>query len=152
MNTLTVAQIFSNFQFYQENYLSIISNPTEYHTPVDSAYISVWPLGDTQLHLGDLLQLWFSEKWLINSPIQLLLQNTVRGQKKPFQRDQDLYLYQLAGSALSGTNTSKVWSRSEQKTLAVSLNSVFQYVCEFKGTTRPIIPKDVLVQELKKAI
>ncbi len=35
MNTLTISQIFSNFSFYQENYLSIIADHNQYQTPVE---------------------------------------------------------------------------------------------------------------------
>ncbi len=59
----------------------------------------------------------FSDKWLINSPCQLLLDSYSNGRKQPLQRDDDLYSYQLNGSALSGRNNSKVWSVSEQKKL-----------------------------------
>ena len=72
MNTLTISDIFANLADYQDQYLSIISNPEQYYTPVESAYIDVWPVGCTDLYLGDLLQLWFSERWLVNSPCQLL--------------------------------------------------------------------------------
>ena len=102
MHTLTIAEIFSNLSFYQDNYLSIIQDSVQYRTVVEDAYIQVWPVGTEQLYLGDLLQLWFSDKWLINSPCQLLLESYSNGRKKPLQRDHDLYLYQLNGSALSG--------------------------------------------------
>ena len=152
MNTLSISDIFSNFEFYQNNYLSIISNPEQYYQPVESAYINVWPFGHVDLYLGDLLQLWFSEKWLIDSPILRLFEHPDDGRKIPFQRDQDLYLYQLSGSALSGSNRSRVWSKSEQKSYRVSLESVFRYFCEYKGTTRPHISKSELLQALKSAL
>lgn len=152
MNTLSISEIFSNFQFYQENYLSIIANPIEYHTPVASAYINVWPVGHVDLCLGDLLQLWFSEKWLINSPVLRLFDHPDDGRKIPFQRDHDLYLYQLAGSALSGSNRSRVWSKSEQKHYRVNLDSVFRYFCEYKGTSRPEISKKELLQAFKTVL
>lgn len=38
----------------------------------------------------------------------------------------------------------KVWSLSEQKKLSVSLDSVFKYLCIYKGTTRP---EDTLIIE-----
>ena len=152
MHTLTIAEIFSNLSFYQDNYLSIIQDSVQYRTVVEDAYIQVWPVGTEQLYLGDLLQLWFSDKWLINSPCQLLLESYSSGRKKPLQRDHDLYLYQLNGSALSGRNNSKVWSVSEQKKLSVSLDSVFKYLCIFKGTHRPSIFHDSLIKNFKTAI
>ena len=72
MNTLNISDIFSQFSYYQEHYLSILSTPEQYYTAVEGAYIHVWPLAPQDLYLGDLLQLWFSEKWLINTPCRLL--------------------------------------------------------------------------------
>ncbi len=93
MNTLTISDIFANLADYQDQYLSIISNPEQYYTPVESAYIDVWPVGCTDLYLGDLLQLWFSERWLVNSPCQLLSEQSTSTLKKTVQREHDLYDY-----------------------------------------------------------
>ncbi len=43
MTTLTISQIFEKFSFYQENYLSILQNPEQYHIEVEQAYLDVWP-------------------------------------------------------------------------------------------------------------
>jgi len=152
MQTLTIAEIFSDFSFYQDHYLSIIAQPEQYFTPVQGAFIQVWPVGTQPLYLGDLLQLWFSEKWLIQSPCQLLLEARSNGRKQPLQREKDLYLYELSGSALSGRNHCKVWSYSEQKTLSVSLDSVFKYYCLYRGTSRPEVPERNLRDALKSAL
>lgn len=103
------------------------------------------------MYLGDLLQLWFSEKWLIQSTCQLLSDHPDNGTKKPLQRDHDLYLYQLAGSALSGA-TVHVWSVSEQKPLRVQLDSVFRYLCEYKATSQPTVSKSELIAALKNSV
>ncbi|WP_180087914.1 MULTISPECIES: hypothetical protein [Acinetobacter] len=152
MNTLSIPEIFANLNFYKDNYLSLISNPADYYTPVASAYINIWPVGHVDLYLGDLLQLWFSEKWLINGPCFQLSEHPDHATRTPLQRSQDLYLYQLAGSALSGSNRCRVWSASEQKKLRVSLDSAFKYYCIYKGTDRPDISRSQLIQALKKAI
>ena len=152
MNTLNISDIFSQFSYYQEHYLSILSTPEQYYTAVEGAYIHVWPLAPQDLYLGDLLQLWFSEKWLIQSTCQLLSDHLDNGTKKPLQRDHDLYLYQLAGSALSGSNRSRVWSVSEQKQLRVELDSAFRYLCEYKATTQPVVSKSELIAALKNSI
>ena len=145
MTTLTISQIFEKFSFYQENYLSILQNPEQYHIEVEQAYLDVWPFSEKKLYLGDLLQLWFSEKWLINSTCRLLLNSstldssdlTAEPTQKQIQRTQDLYLFQLSGSTLSGSNHAQVWSVSEQKVLYVSLNSIFKYYCYFESIERP---------------
>lgn len=148
MNTLSISDIFSNFDFYQDHYLSIISHPEQYYQTVEHAYINVWPVGHVDLYLGDLLQLWFSEKWVIDLPILRLFDHKDDGRKIPFQRDQDLYLYQLSGSALSGSNRSRVWSKSEGTSYRVSLDSAFKYYCIYKGTDRPEISKEQLIKAL----
>ena len=152
MNTLTISDIFANLADYQDQYLSIISNPEQYYTPVESAYIDVWPVGCTDLYLGDLLQLWFSERWLVNSPCQLLSEQSTTTLKKTVQREHDLYLYQLSGSALSGSNHSKVWSAAEGKSLEVSLDSAFKYYCIYKGVERPDASKLQTLKTFKTAI
>ena len=152
MHTLTIAEIFSNFSFYQNHYISIIQDPERYQTAVEDAYIQVWPVGYTDLYLGDLLQLWFSERWLVNSPCQLLSEQSTSTLKKTVQREHDLYLYQLSGSALSGNNRSKVWSAAEGKSLDVSLDSAFKYYCIYKGVERPDASKLQTLKTFKTAI
>ena len=152
MNTLTIPEIFSNFDYYQTHYLAIIADAEQYHTPVQYAYIDLWPVGRTDLYLGDLLQLWFSEKWLINSPCLRLFNHPDDGRKIPFQREQDLYLYQLAGSALSGSNRSQVWSRSEQQFIRVIVDSPLKYYGIYKGTDRFSLDRQQLLASLKSAI
>lgn len=153
MNTLSIPEIFANISFYKENYLSIISNQDQYQTPVTGAYVNVWPLGHQDLYLGDLLQLWFSEKWLINEECRLHAEHKDDGRQFSLQREHDLYLYQLAGSALSGNNRSKVWSVSEQKELSVSLNSALKYYCFHKGSQRDLcLTQRQLLNALKTAV
>ncbi|MFW1943647.1 hypothetical protein ACG93R_09055 [Acinetobacter guillouiae] len=144
MNTLTISQIFENFSFYQDNYLSILQDSDQYFIQVEQAYLDVWPFTEKKLYLGDLLQLWFSEKWLINTPCRLLNSSSqissssdTQVTKKPVQRTQDFYLFQLSGSTLSGSNHAQIWSVSEQKVLYVSLDRIFKYYCYFESIERP---------------
>ncbi len=138
MNTLTISQIFENLSFYQDNYLSILQNPEQYYVEVEHASIDVWPFSEKKLCLGDLLQLWFSEKWLINTNCRLLSNTNEQVSGKALQREQDLYLFQLSGSTLSGSNHAQVWSVSEQKIIYVALDSVFKYYCYFESIERPV--------------
>lgn len=137
MNTLSISDIFSNFSFYQENYLSILQNPEHYYTEIEQAYFEVWPFGEKKLFLGDLLQLWFSEKWLINAKCQLLTDSNTKNTKTTIQREHDLYLFQWVGSTFSGANHAKVWSISEQKVIHIALDRVFKYYCFFESIERP---------------
>lgn len=152
MNTLSISQIFSNFQFYQDNYLSIIADQTQYQTPVEGAYVNVWPLGSRDLQLGDLLQLWFSEKWLINDACHVRFEHKDDGRRLLLQRQNDLFLFQLAGSALSGSNRSKVWSVSEQKVLSVELDGALKYYCFQKSSNRIDLTEIQLHRALHSAI
>jgi hypothetical protein len=152
MNTLSIPEIFANLDFYQENYLSILSNIDQYQTPVAGAYLNVWPFAHQELYLGDLLQLWFSQKWLINQKCHLRAEHKDDGHQFPLQREQDLYLYQLTGSALAGSNHAWVWSVSEAKALPVRLDSAFRYLCEYKGTSKPKISSSDLIAALKKSV
>ena len=137
MNTLTIPKIFSNFSFYQENYLSILQNPEQYHIEVEHAYLDVWPFSEKKLYLGDLLQLWFSEKWRIDSNYRLLSNLEAQFKPKSIQEEHDFYLFQLSGSTLSGSNHAQVWSVLEQKIRYISLDSVFKYYCYFESIERP---------------
>ena len=137
MNTLTVAQIFENFSFYQENYLSILHNPEQYYLEVEHTYLDVWPFSEKKLYLGDLLQLWFSEKWRIDSNYRVLSNSDNQFTSNSIEKAHDLYLFQLSGSTLSGSNHAQVWSTLEQKILYISLDSVFKYYCYFESIERP---------------
>lgn len=138
MNTLTISQIFENLSFYQDSYLSILKNPEQYYLEVEHAHLDVWPFSEKKLCLGDLLQLWFSEKWLINSNCRVLSNTHDATDEKIQLGQQDLYLFQLSGSTLSGSNHAQVWSVSEQKIIYVALDSVFKYYCYFESIERPV--------------
>ena len=131
MNTLSISEIFSNIEFYQENYLSILNHPDQYFTKVHEAYIQVWPFAKKSLYLGDLLQLWFAEKWFIQSEHTHFLQNLIFEQ--PQNTRPDLYLYQLQGNALTGINHSHAWSFRSKSEQAVQVRGVLQHVCEYKA-------------------
>ena len=137
MNTLTIPQIFANFSFYKENYLSIINNADQYYVPVKGAEVQIWPLTAHQLFLGDLLQLWFAGKWTVDNKRKLLI-NTILRDKTLDQTEQDLFVYEIKGSSISGEDSSTAWSRSEDKAVDISVGSIFQFYCVFKGLSRPI--------------
>ena len=132
MNTLSISDIFKNLAFYQAQYPHILKDKHQYQTVVQDAVLDVWPAKQKQLYLGDLLQLWFSQKWLVN------LDCTLRQTDKAFpplfnpkiQRD-DLYLCELHGNGVLGKGVAKVWSVSEQQILEVELEGCWQYYCTY---------------------
>ena len=136
MNTLNISQIFSNLSFYKENYLSILNDAERYYTEVENAQIQIWPLGTHQLYLGDLLQLWFGDKWLIEKNENVLI-NSILSKKSKSQSDQDLYVYAINGSTVSGLDQSKAWSIEENGSVDLSVKRIFQFYCVFKSLSRP---------------
>lgn len=91
MTILNIQTIFSNFSFYQQNYLDILQDPERYYTPVENAFLNTFPFKQNALYLGDLLQLWFGNKWKIENARNLL------SQKNPLlvSVQSPLYLFQL---------------------------------------------------------
>ena len=43
MQTLTIAQIFSQIDLYQAQYLDILQDPRQYSILVEDATLSIWP-------------------------------------------------------------------------------------------------------------
>lgn len=133
MNTLSIPKIFQNLAFYQEHYLSILAQPDQYNIPVESAYIDVWPFARMHLCLGELLQLWFSEKWVIQPTQKSLIGLELNLETVPVQLSNDVYLYQLSGNSFTGKNKSKAWSCSKKQDLDLNIDSVFRNLCEYKA-------------------
>jgi len=93
MTILNIQSIFSNLSFYQQHYLEIIQDAAQYYTPVEHSFINTFPFKQQALYLGDLLQLWFGNKWKIQTAKDLL------SQKNTLTVDEHapLYLFQLGG-------------------------------------------------------
>lgn len=136
MQTLSISQIFSQFSYYQDNYLSILNNPDLYYTAVSEAYIHVWPFQKQSLFLGDLLQLWFAEKWVVEPIHQFQFEVFLNEQTSEIIA-KDHYVYAITGHFFTGENHSKAWNSSTETKVNVCLNSGFKNYCEFKALTRP---------------
>lgn len=119
MKTLTIASIFSNFDFYQRNYLNILSRTESYYTPVEGASIDAYPFKKQDLYLGDLLQLWFSSKWDVHSSLKVLKSSKLLNPSKP------LYIFQLEGELLLGKNKALAWSFEYQEVVELQLKSIW---------------------------
>ena len=138
MNTLTIPQIFSQLAYYQENYLDIIQDSTQYFTPVAEAEIRLWPLVAKQLYLGDLLQLWFAEKWLVEKESQFSFEVFLNA---PETQQKDLYIYAISGNILTGSNQSKVWQASVGQSQTLSVANVSKHYFEYQALTQPQVVK-----------
>ena len=133
MSTLSIPQIFSNLSFYQENYLQILENPDCYYTSVQDASIHVWPLVNEKLYLGDLLQLWFGNKWVVNNHTDSILDLL---EEQPTLVEQ-YYLHRVEGNLFSSSNHSKAWSQNNKQSVDICIESLFKFYCLFKSISRP---------------
>ncbi len=136
MNTLSISSIFSNLSDFQQRYLSILTDPEQYYLPVKDAYVEVWPAPKQPLYLGDLLQLWLGEKWIVNET-RLPLINTVLREKSQSNPKYDHYVYAIQGNLLTGQNTSEAWSKESESSVTVQVGALFQYYCVWKSLKRP---------------
>ncbi|EOQ73635.1 hypothetical protein [Acinetobacter lactucae] len=119
MNTLTIASIFSNFDFYQHNYLNILNQSESYYTPVEGAWINAYPFKKQDLYLGDLLQLWFSSKWSVHNSLKVLKSSHQLNSSK------SLYIFQVEGELLFGKNKVLAWSVEHQEIIELQLKNVW---------------------------
>lgn len=133
MQTLNISQIFSHLSFYQENYLQILQCPSQYYVEVKDAYIDVWPFSRHQLYLGDLLQLWLSDKWLLSTQAETLLDVI---ENKP-QSSTHRYVFQINGRAFSTAHTSKAWLKEQNKEINLCVDSALKYYFIYKALSRP---------------
>lgn len=137
MYTLTIAQIFSNLSFYQDHYLQILQSSDQYYTPVEGAFIHVWPFKKQALYLGDLLQLWFAEKWKVQPLLDFKIEEYLAAVDVQSSQNSHTYIYAIRGNALNGSNTSYVWSLKENRAYKVNLDLTLKSYCEFVACQRP---------------
>jgi len=135
MNALTIQKIFSNIDYYQDQYLSILNNADLYFSIVDDAQLQLRFVKDKQLYLGDLLQLWFSEKWIFNPENKISLSQFFT--KQIAQSNDHLYVFAIRGNAVTGQNICKAWNIHEQKVVDICLDAILPYYCYFESITRP---------------
>ena len=135
MQTLTISQIFSQLAFYQTEYLNILNTPSQYHIPVQNAHIDFWPFKHAQLCLGELLQLWFGDKWILQPTLQIFDAKPVL--KRHLLQTHDLYLYDLHGNVLTGQCEAWAWSLSKNQAVRVDVDSAVQYYSLYKSLSAP---------------
>ncbi|SPL72509.1 hypothetical protein [Acinetobacter stercoris] len=150
MPKLSILDIFSNFDYYKEHYLSILSDANLYFSEVENAHFKLQFLNDKKIYLGDLLQLWFSEKWLFQRQLALKFFSFPWGNTS--QPEQDLYLFAVEGNILTGNNICKAWCASENKVITTTLDAVLPYYCYFKALTRPGARNETKVKLVRPAV
>lgn len=145
MNTLTISHLLSNLQSYQDQYLTILNDPEQYFTPLENAYVHIWPEAKQSLYLGDLLQLWLGDKWIINAQKAPLINTILRDKTKADPRF-DQYVYAIQGSLLTGKNTAQAWSIHDAQSAELSIHALFQFYCVWKSLNRPQILRNTFQQ------
>lgn len=135
MQTLSISEIFSQLAFYQAEYLNILQTPSQYHLAVEHACLDLWPFNRAELCLGELLQLWFGDKWVIQPAAQIFDADPVL--KRHLPKQQDLYLYDIHGNILTGKYEAWAWSVSQNKAVKVEVESAVQYYSFYKSLSAP---------------
>ena len=139
MNTLTISQIFSNLEFYKQNYLSILNSPSSYFTEVEGAIVDVFPFKKHHLVLGELLQLWFSEKWSIDHDQSFTIEQYLAANDIKANLNK-VYIYSIKGNAILGTNKSLAWVNESNAESEILLKSPLKYYVECLSCSRPSKP------------
>ncbi len=86
------------------------------------------------LYLGDLLQLWFSSKWNVDSSLKVLKSSKALDQSKP------LYIFQLEGELLLGKNKVLAWSTEHQEVIELQLKNIWAPYVVAQTCDRPDNP------------
>lgn len=149
MYTLSISQIFSNLGFYQDHYLNIIHSPEQYFTQVEGAYIDLWPFKKQSLYLGDLLQLWFAQKWQIARSPVLEVEHYLAAMDVHHPVQQSAYIYAITANLFTGSNQTQLWNVNLQQSQCVVLDSSLKNYCEFLACHRPKSAKSQFYRRLQ---
>lgn len=131
MSSLTLEQ--QNLQFihhldeiYQHE-TQILADPHLYYFHLESWYVGASPVGRYDAYLGDLLTLWQTDHfWLNTQPkVTHLIEGWSNGRKESRSNPQGLRVFNVAGSALSGTNSALAWEQHTQEFIKFTAPSVF---------------------------
>ena len=137
MPILHIQEIFSQFQFYQAQYLDIIKNPELYYQPVLNAHIHFSIVSEEKIYLGDLLQLWLGDKWTehqvkilshADQPLWVHLTECWHN---------SLFLFALERKGLFSKTSALAWSTEEQQIKQISLDQALPYYCHYLSLERP---------------
>ena len=150
MNTLSIPQIFTQLEYYQQHYLQILNDSTQYYVEVEGAYLDVWPLTKRNLYLGELLQLWFAEKWYVDSAPEFNFELFLNAETQHTQKQG--YIFAIQGNALTGTNQAQIWQPEIQQSTCCELTSLSKHLLEYKALTAPKATKNKTQLNIKPAI
>ena len=101
---------------------------------MEGAFVSIQPFATVQLYLGYLLQLWFSEKWLVESERESWIATYFSEQTEAQER---VYIYALEGKLWSKSLQAQAWSKSQHASCTVQLERTLKYYCYYKALSAP---------------
>ncbi|WOE31635.1 MULTISPECIES: hypothetical protein [unclassified Acinetobacter] len=133
---LKIATVLKNLSLYQVQYLDILQDSKLYFSQVEGAYLHIWPFQPIPLYLGDLLQLWLSDKWIEHLGHKPLI-NTILRSHTQIDSSQDHYVYAIEANLLTGKNHVVSWSKLLGQNQYLDLTNALQYYCVFKALKRP---------------
>ncbi|MGY0204185.1 hypothetical protein ACW7EJ_11835 [Acinetobacter soli] len=137
MPTLQIEQIFSDFAFYQKNYLDIIRDPQQYYQNVTDAHIHFTVFSQEKIYLGDLLQLWFGDKWTEHQ-VKLLHDSADHLWERASESwDNSLFLFSIERSGLFSPAYAYAWSTQDQQVKQIEIDHTFPYYCHYLTLSRP---------------
>lgn len=126
MHKLTIQYVFSNFQFYQQNYQHIMTSADDYYQPVESALLDFSVISQEQIYLGDLLQLWFNQNW---QSFELFVENK--------QLNLNGISYIFAIKKRLHQSIAYVWSPLNQQVLSIEISNDLALYLPFIQLVRP---------------
>ena len=138
MHTLTIAQIFNDFDLYQAQYQNILQDPQQYYIPVQAATLEIWPFPKKNLYLGDLLQLWFNQTWLINQVSES--KHAIETQHNWFAKtsvQQHIYAFAISGNVVLGKTYLACWSVEQQCIISLEIEQSLKYVWTYQLLQKP---------------
>ncbi|MEC8057291.1 MAG: hypothetical protein VX136_09290 [Pseudomonadota bacterium] len=137
MPILHIQDIFSQFKFYQAQYLDIVRDPALYYQPVEDAHIPFSIVSEEKIYLGDLLQLWFGDKWTEH---QVKVLNDVNHGLWTQLSEcwyNSLFLFAIERKGLFAKTSALAWSTEEQQIKEITLDQTLPYYCHYLSLERP---------------
>lgn len=127
-------QFFKNLDLILKHQPQILRDPTLYYFRTERWSVGAAPVGSLKVYLGDLISLWQNQAIWFNRQAEIteLIDGTSRGRKKLRENPKGLRVVNVAGSALSGSNSALAWDEAEQCLLKFVSPSVFALYATLK--------------------
>lgn len=139
MSALLIQDIFSQFDNYRSEYLTILQNPELYYQHVQDAKICFAKYSEEKVYLGDLLQLWFSQKWT-DQQIHALDDLTYSSSKFKHahsHQNTQFFIFALGREGLFSKNLAWVWDSNHHTYHQIELPQILPFYCHYLSVKRP---------------